>query len=107
MAQSDFWANKERAQTLVEELSVLRSKILPFQGIERQLADFELLFEMAQADEFPRTSAGGEEGFDQGQQGRKQDEQPDQADRRKKKEHLPTFRHAGTGIDRRGERGIA
>ena len=50
MAQPDFWANKERAQTQVEELSVLRSKILPFQGIERQLADFELLFEMAQAD---------------------------------------------------------
>jgi peptide chain release factor 2 len=50
MAQPDFWANKERAQTQVEEVSLLRAKILPFQQIERQLADFEVLFELAQAE---------------------------------------------------------
>ncbi|HEX5175540.1 MAG TPA: peptide chain release factor 2 [Chthoniobacteraceae bacterium] len=50
MAQPDFWANKERAQTQVEEVSALRAKILPFQQIERQLADLEVLFELALAE---------------------------------------------------------
>jgi peptide chain release factor 2 len=51
MSASDFWNHKERAQQLVEEVSTLRGKITPFTSIERQLADFEVLVELALAEE--------------------------------------------------------
>ena len=46
MAAPDFWANKERAQTQVEEVSRLRGKVLPLLAVERQLEDFEVLISL-------------------------------------------------------------
>ena len=47
MSSSDFWNNKETAQTQVEEVSRLRSKLLPLQKLEARLADLPLLLELA------------------------------------------------------------
>jgi len=47
MSASDFWSHKERAQELVEEVSTLRAKINPFTSLQRQLADLEVLVELA------------------------------------------------------------
>jgi peptide chain release factor 2 len=57
MSASDFWNQKERAQQLVEEVSALRGKITPFAALERQLADFEVLVELAQAEENQQQAA--------------------------------------------------
>lgn len=55
MAAPDFWNNRERAQGMVEEVSLLRGKINPLLALERQLEDVEVLKELA-AEE---TSADG------------------------------------------------
>ncbi len=47
MAAPDFWSNRERAQTDVEEVSRLRSLLNPFAELERDTADFEALQELA------------------------------------------------------------
>ena len=47
MAEPDFWANKERAQKNVEEVSALRGKITPLVAIERQVEDLPVLIELA------------------------------------------------------------
>ena len=47
MAAPDFWSNRERAQADVEEVSRLRSLISPFQELERDIADFSALQELA------------------------------------------------------------
>ena len=39
MSEADFWANKERAQKNVEEVSSLRGKITPLLALERQIED--------------------------------------------------------------------
>lgn len=43
MSAPDFWANKERAQKQVEEVSRLRNNINPMLALERQLEDLETL----------------------------------------------------------------
>ena len=47
MAEPDFWANKERAQQRVEEVSALRGKITPLLALERQIEDLPVLLELA------------------------------------------------------------
>jgi peptide chain release factor 2 len=47
MSAHDFWDNRERAQADVEEVSSLRGKIQPLIAVERQVADFEVLVELA------------------------------------------------------------
>ncbi|HEY6071452.1 MAG TPA: PCRF domain-containing protein, partial [Chthoniobacterales bacterium] len=47
MAAPDFWNNRERAQTDVDEVSRLRSLINPFFEIEREVHDFEALHQLA------------------------------------------------------------
>jgi len=47
MAAPDFWNNRERAQTDVEEVSRLRSLINPFEELEREINDFEALQQLA------------------------------------------------------------
>src|SRR5206468_6500999 len=47
MAAADFWSNRERAQTDVEEVSRLRSLINPFQELEREIEDFSALQQLA------------------------------------------------------------
>ncbi len=48
MAEPDFWANKERAQQRVEEVSTLRGKTTPLVALERQIEDLPVLIELAQ-----------------------------------------------------------
>lgn len=43
MAAADFWANKERAQQLIEEAATIRDKINPVTALERRLDDLEAL----------------------------------------------------------------
>ena len=47
MSAPDFWNNRERAQTDVEEVSRLRSLINPFRELEREIDDFEALHQLA------------------------------------------------------------
>ncbi len=47
MAEPDFWANKERAQKNVEEVSTLRGKITPLLALEQQIDDLPVLIELA------------------------------------------------------------
>jgi peptide chain release factor 2 len=47
MSAPDFWNNRERAQADVEEVSRLRSLINPFRTLEREIADFEALLQLA------------------------------------------------------------
>src|SRR5207244_11739183 len=48
MAGSDFWNNRERAQGDVEEVSRLKSLINPVRELEREIADFEALRQLAE-----------------------------------------------------------
>jgi len=47
MSAPDFWNNRERAQADVDEVSRLRSLINPFRELEREIADFEALHQLA------------------------------------------------------------
>lgn len=57
MAAPDFWANKESAQTQVEEVSRLRGKVLPLLAVERQMEDFEVLVSLAAEETDPAQQA--------------------------------------------------
>jgi peptide chain release factor 2 len=59
MAAPDFWSNRERAQTDVEEASRLRSLINPFRELERDVEDFSALQQLAaeETDATARTQA--------------------------------------------------
>jgi peptide chain release factor 2 len=62
MAAADFWANRDRAQADVEEVSRLRGLINPFRELERQTDDFEALQQLAaeEDDSTQRASADAE-----------------------------------------------
>ncbi len=60
MAAPDFWSNRERAQTDVEEVSRLRSLINPFQELEREIEDFGALHELAAEESDPTARANAE-----------------------------------------------
>jgi len=47
MSAPDFWSNRERAQTDVDQVSRLRSLINPFCDLEREVGDFEALQQLA------------------------------------------------------------
>ena len=47
MTAPDFWSNRERAQTDVDQVSRLRSLINPFCELEREVNDFEALQQLA------------------------------------------------------------
>jgi peptide chain release factor 2 len=59
MSAPDFWNNRERAQVDVEEVSRVRSLINPFQELEREIADFEALHQLAaeETDDVARSQA--------------------------------------------------
>ena len=48
MAAPDFWADKERAQQQVEQVSLLRGKVNPLLALERALEDLEVLKTLAE-----------------------------------------------------------
>jgi len=64
MAAPDFWSNRERAQTDVDEVSRLRSLINPFQELEREIEDFSALRQLVaeESDPAARTHAEKEVG---------------------------------------------
>src|SRR3954468_6268965 len=47
MSAGDFWSNRERAQGEVEEVSRLRSLLNPLRELQKAVADFEALRELA------------------------------------------------------------
>jgi len=47
MSEPDFWDNKEKAQSMMEEISSLRGKIEPFRQLEQGVDDLEVLKELA------------------------------------------------------------
>lgn len=48
MSAGDFWNNRERAQADVEEVSRLKSLLNPFRELEREIADFDALQQLAE-----------------------------------------------------------
>ena len=56
MTAPDFWSHKDRAQQLVEEVSLLRGKITPQLALERQMDDFEALVQLALEEADPSQS---------------------------------------------------
>ncbi|MDQ6765706.1 MAG: peptide chain release factor 2 [Verrucomicrobiota bacterium] len=59
MTAPDFWSNRERAQTDVEEVSRIRSLLNPFRELERETNDFEALQQLAgeETDPIQRSAA--------------------------------------------------
>jgi len=53
MSAPDFWDNKEKAQSLMEEVSSLRNKIEPFKKLESAVEDLEVMFELAAEESDP------------------------------------------------------
>ncbi|MBA2434140.1 MAG: peptide chain release factor 2, partial [Chthoniobacterales bacterium] len=62
MSDGDFWNNRERAQADVEEVSRVKSLLNPFRELEREIADFEALQQLAEeeTDATARAGADGE-----------------------------------------------
>ena len=61
MAAPDFWSNRERAQTDVEEAARLRSLIGPFRELESEIEDFSALHELAAEEADPTARAHAED----------------------------------------------
>jgi peptide chain release factor 2 len=60
MSAADFWSNRERAQGEVEEVSRLRSLLNPLRELERAVADFEALRQLAAEESDPTSRAEAE-----------------------------------------------
>src|SRR2546428_6690039 len=60
MAAPDFWNNRERAQTDVDEVSRLRSLINPFHELEREIEDFDALHQLASEEKYESHRAQAE-----------------------------------------------
>ncbi len=50
MARESFWNNREQAQRLIDEAASLRKKTEPLLGAEKQLEDFRVMVELAEAE---------------------------------------------------------
>jgi peptide chain release factor 2 len=50
MAADNFWNNREKAQTLIDETNSLRNKIDPLLQAEKQLDDFRVMLELGEAE---------------------------------------------------------
>lgn len=50
MSRDSFWDNREQAQKLIDESNVIRRKIDPILGAERQIHDFREMFELAEGE---------------------------------------------------------
>ncbi|PYJ84353.1 MAG: hypothetical protein DME22_13265 [Verrucomicrobia bacterium] len=50
MARETFWNNREQAQKLIDEAGSLRKKIEPLLAAEKQMADFRVMVELAEAE---------------------------------------------------------
>src|SRR5688572_32796205 len=50
MAREDFWNNREQAQKFIEESNSLRNRVEPLLQAEKQLADFQVMVELCEAE---------------------------------------------------------
>jgi peptide chain release factor 2 len=50
MSREDFWNNREKAQNLIDEANSLRKKTEPVLKAERQIEDFRIMLELAEAE---------------------------------------------------------
>jgi peptide chain release factor 2 len=50
MAADNFWSNREKAQTLIDEANSLRSKTEPLLQAEKHLEDFRVMLELGEAE---------------------------------------------------------
>jgi len=50
MSKAGFWDNSDSAQSVVSKLSVLKSVVEPVEEIQREIQDFQELFELAMAE---------------------------------------------------------
>jgi peptide chain release factor 2 len=50
MADENFWNNREKAQGFIDEAGVIRNKLEPLQKFEKQLDDFRVMVELAEAE---------------------------------------------------------
>ncbi|MFZ1074088.1 MAG: peptide chain release factor 2 [Verrucomicrobiia bacterium] len=50
MAADNFWSNREKAQTLIDEANSLRNKIEPLLQAEKHLDDFRVMLELGEAE---------------------------------------------------------
>lgn len=50
MARDTFWNNREQAQRLIDEAAALRKKVDPLLAAEKQLDDFRVMIELAEAE---------------------------------------------------------
>jgi peptide chain release factor 2 len=50
MAEETFWNNREKAQGFIDEAGVIRNKLEPLQKFEKQLDDFRVMVELAEAE---------------------------------------------------------
>jgi peptide chain release factor 2 len=50
MAADNFWGNREKAQTLIDEANSLRNKIEPLLQAEKHLDDFRVMLELGEAE---------------------------------------------------------
>jgi peptide chain release factor 2 len=50
MAANDFWNNRDKAQTLIEEANSLRNRIEPLLKAEKELEDFRVMIELGEAE---------------------------------------------------------
>jgi peptide chain release factor 2 len=53
MTQENFWSNREKAQSLIDEANSLRKKTEPILKAERQIDDFRVMLELAQEEPEP------------------------------------------------------
>src|SRR6266852_3794504 len=53
MAADRFWNNREQAQKLIEEANSLRTRTEPLLKAEKQLEDFQVMFELGEAEPEP------------------------------------------------------
>ena len=50
MSADNFWNNREKAQTIIDEANSLRAKIEPLAKAEKQLDDFRVMLELGEAE---------------------------------------------------------
>ncbi len=50
MAADNFWNNREKAQTAIDEAGGIRNKLEPLQKLEKQLDDFRVMLELGEAE---------------------------------------------------------
>jgi peptide chain release factor 2 len=57
MAAPDFWANKERAQSVIDETASVRNKVQPLAQLSQKVDDLEVLRDLAQEETNPESQS--------------------------------------------------